>query len=182
MAEDEREGELFDIVDRDGRVIGQAPRRRCHGDPSLRHRAVHVIVFDRAGRLYLQKRSALKDTAPGLWDTSVGGHVQPGEEISAAARREFREEMGAEPGLFHPAYQYEWATPIETELITAFATLHEGPFRHPADEIEEGRFWTAEEIEAHRSGGWFTPQFNKEYDRMRAWWFRHAPRPPEERD
>lgn len=154
-------------------MIGQAPRRRCHGDPSLRHRAVHVLVFDGHGRLFLQKRSLRKDTAPGLWDTSVGGHLQPGEAPIAAARREFAEELGATPGLLHPAYHYEWATAYETELIVAFATRHEGPFHLQSEEIDEGRFWSPAEIESALDQGPFTPQFRQEYPRMRTWWRDH---------
>lgn len=164
---------MFEIVDAEGRPTGLAPRSRCHGDPRLRHRAVHVLVFDREGRLFLQKRSPHKDTAPGLWDTSVGGHVQPGEQPEPAARREFREELGTEPGRLIPAYQYEWATPYETELISAFATLHEGPFRLPPEEIEEGRFWTGREIQENLDRNRFTPQFRQEYARMQAWWAAH---------
>lgn len=165
--------EQFEIIDEAGRIIGTAPRRRCHGDPSLRHRAVHVLVFDHVGRLFLQKRSALKDTAPGLWDTSVGGHMQPGETPEQAARREFREELGAAPGRLHPAYTYEWSTSYETEVIIAFATRHEGPFQLPPEEIDEGRFWSATDIAAQLDRGLFTPQFRQEYARMRAWWDAH---------
>ena len=169
--------EQFEIIDEAGRVIGTAPRRRCHGDPSLRHRAVHVLVFDRAGRLFLQKRSALKDTAPGLWDTSVGGHMQPGEQPEEAARREFQEELGVTPGPLTPAYRYEWSTAYETELIIAFACRHEGPFQLQAEEIDDGRFWSDSEINAHLGRGLFTPQFEQEYPRMRAWWNQHSGEP-----
>jgi isopentenyldiphosphate isomerase len=62
--------ELFELVDEDGRVIGTAPRSKCHGDPSLAHRSVHVFVHNRRGDLYLQKRSPTKDVQPGKWDTS----------------------------------------------------------------------------------------------------------------
>lgn len=162
--------EVFDLVDDDGKIIGQAPRRRCHGDPSLRHRAVHVLVFDEGGRLFLQKRSTLKDTAPGLWDTSVGGHMQPGETPLESAQREFAEELGVPPSPMLPAYTYEWSTPFETELIHAFATLHAGPFTLATEEIEEGRFWDQAELESALTNGPFTPQLKKEFSRMKAWW------------
>lgn len=165
--------EQFELVNAEGEVVGLAPRRRCHGDPSLRHRAVHVLVFDGAGQLFLQKRSARKDTAPGLWDTSVGGHMQPGEQPEAAARREFQEELGVTPGTLTPIYRYEWSTAFETELILAYATRHDGPFHLQAEEIDEGRFWTEDEITAHLGTGLFTPQFEQEYPRMQAWWRAH---------
>ena len=166
--------EYFEIIDSRGRVVGQAPRRLCHGDPSLRHRAVHVLVFDRSGRLFLQKRSRHKDTAPGLWDTSVGGHMQPGEQPEESARREFQEELGATAGRLVPAYQYEWSTPFETEWILAYATRHEGPFRLQAEEIDEGRFWSQAEIAAQLDSGLFTPQLTKEFARMKEWWNKHG--------
>ncbi len=86
--------EWFDIVDENDRVICQAPRSVCHGDPSLIHRVAHVLVFNRRGQLLLQKRSRSKDIQPGRWDTSVGGHLDPGEDYLEAAYREMREELG----------------------------------------------------------------------------------------
>lgn len=172
--------EIFDLVDAAGKVIGQAPRRLCHGDPALRHQAVHVLVFDRNGSLFLQKRSRHKDTAPGLWDTSVGGHLQPGESYEQAARRETLEELGFIPQSLRPAYRYEWATPRETELIQAFATRHAGPFQLQPEEIDEGRFWSPREIEAALDGPLFTPQFRLEYPRMKAWWQAHGETQPEQ--
>lgn len=164
--------ELFDIVDRLGRVVGQAPRSRCHGDPSLIHQAVHVLVFDRLGRLFLQRRSESKDVQPGKWDTSVGGHLQPGEKPLQGALRELGEELGVQQVRLDPAYEYFWESPHETELVRTFVTLHEGPFRLQAEEIAEGRFWDQREIEAALGSGLFTPQFTHEFPRMRAWWQR----------
>ena len=166
--------EQFELVNGQGQIIGLAPRSRCHGDPTLRHRAVHVLVFDRSGRLFLQKRSLNKDTAPGLWDTSVGGHMQPGEQPEESARREFQEELGATAGRLIPAYQYEWSTPFETELILSFATRHEGPFRLHPEEIDEGRFWSQAEIADQLDSGLFTPQFIREFPRMEEWWKVHG--------
>ena len=87
--------ELFDIVDDNGNIIGTAPRSKCHGDPSLIHRTAHVFVFHPDGRqVLLQLRRKDKDIQPGKWDTSVGGHLDHGEDYETAARRELREELG----------------------------------------------------------------------------------------
>ena len=86
--------EIFDLVDDDDRVIGRATRNEVHGNPKLLHRVVHVLVFDSLGRLYLQKRADDKDVQPGKWDTSVGGHVDAGEDRETAALRELSEELG----------------------------------------------------------------------------------------
>ena len=85
--------ELFDVVDAQDRVVGQAPRREVHAK-QLRHRAVHVLVFDEKGAVFLQKRSMGKDSCPGTWDSSCSGHLDAGEDYDAAAVRELREEIG----------------------------------------------------------------------------------------
>ena len=162
--------EDFELVDETGRVVGMAKRSQCHGNPQLIHQSVHVLVFDRDGRLFLQKRSARKDVQPGKWDTSVGGHMKPGEAPEEAARREMQEELGVAPAQLEFAYQYLWRSSIETELIRAFATLNEGPFTLDPEEIDEGRFWTFDEIEATLGQGNFSPQFCNEFPRMREWW------------
>ncbi|HMO50289.1 MAG TPA: NUDIX domain-containing protein [Kiritimatiellia bacterium] len=159
--------EWFDLVNINGTVIGKAPRNVCHGHPGLMHQAVHVLVFDRMGRLFLQKRSPAKDVQPGKWDTSVGGHLHPGESPLAGAQREMLEELGVPPLALTPAYRYMWRSEIETELITAFYTRHEGPFHLDPGEIDEGRFWSPTEIEERLTSGIFTPQFEREYYRIR---------------
>jgi isopentenyl-diphosphate Delta-isomerase len=85
--------ELFDVVDEQDRVIGQATRREVHAK-GLKHRAVHVLVFNGQGQVFLHKRSMLKDSAPGLWGASCAGHLDAGENYDQAALRELKEELG----------------------------------------------------------------------------------------
>lgn len=163
------EEEWFETLDAAGRVIGRATRRACHGNPALIHAVVHVLVLDAQHRVFLQKRSMTKDIQPGRWDTSVGGHMRPGETPEDAARREMAEELGrADPPLTW-AYQYLWRSAVETELVRTFCTLCEGPFTLQADEIDDGRFWTDAEIEAARGQELFTPNFLYEYERFKDW-------------
>ena len=86
--------EVFPVVDSAGKVVGRATRGECHGGSMLLHPVVHLHVFNSRGELYLQKRPIWKDIQPGLWDTAVGGHVDYGETIAEALRREVREELG----------------------------------------------------------------------------------------
>jgi isopentenyldiphosphate isomerase len=163
--------EMLEIVDEEGRVVGLAPRSRCHGDPSLRHRSVHVFVRDRSGRIYLQKRSLAKDVQPGKWDTSVGGHLDPGEGYDEAAVRELREELGVDLGPAGAAalrrlHDYVWRSPIETEHVRTYALVHEGPFRLHPDEIDDGRFWSEDELRAACGTGSLTPNLEDELGRL----------------
>ena len=96
------------------RVVGRATRCECHGNPALVHAVARVHVWDRAGRLLLQLRSASKDIQPNKWDTAVGGHLLPGEEAEAAARREMAEELGVAPDWLILLHRFLMRTPVET--------------------------------------------------------------------
>ncbi len=85
--------EIFDIVDPYDQVIGQATRSVVHAT-GLRHRAVHILLFNRRGELLVQKRATTKDTFPGCFDSSASGHLSAGEDYDTAAYREVSEELG----------------------------------------------------------------------------------------
>src|SRR5579862_4268708 len=85
--------EIFDIVNERDEVIGREKRKLVH-QLGYKHRAVHVMVYNSRGKVFLQKRSMSKDTFPGAWDSSASGHLDRGEEYDACAIREVREEIG----------------------------------------------------------------------------------------
>lgn len=159
--------EYFPLIDEEGLVVGQATRRYCHGGSMALHPVVHLHVFDREGRLYLQKRSMKKDIAPGLWDTSVGGHVDYGESLDVAVRREASEELGVicSDGQSSPLrflFQYIWQSSRERELVTAFAVTYDGELHPDHDEVDEGRFFTIDELRQLQGKGMFTQQFEEQ--------------------
>jgi len=86
--------ELFYHVDDQDRVIGAVTRGEVHANPEILHRSVFVLVFNQAGELLLQKRSASKDKFPGCWTISASGHVDYGHSYAEAAARELEEELG----------------------------------------------------------------------------------------
>src|SRR5437870_4184219 len=89
--------EIFDVVSEHDEVIGQQTRREVHR-LGLQHRAIHVLIFNQRGEIFLQKRSITKDTFPGAWDSSASGHLDTGETYDACAVRELREELGVSLG------------------------------------------------------------------------------------
>ncbi len=137
--------EIFDIVNERDEVIGQAPRKEVHAR-GLWHRAIHVLVFNTCGEVFLQKRSMLKDTAKGKWDSSTSGHVDSGEAYDATAVRELSEEIGlvvAQP----PERLFKIDSCKETgwEFCWIYRCASEGPFVLHPEEIE--------------TGDWFAPEF-----------------------
>ncbi len=159
--------EIFDIVDDEDRVIGSAARSEVHGNPELKHRVVHVLVFNSEGELFLQKRADDKDVQPGKWDTSVGGHLDRSETYLAAALRETSEELGistVEESSFSFMYKYLHSNSYETEFVTTYRLIYDGEINLQLSEISDGRFWTFEEIE-NSDKGLFTPNFLDEIER-----------------
>ncbi len=158
-------GEIFDVVDEQDRVIGQAAREEVHGNPSLIHRVAHVLVFDHSGELFLQKRSIKKDVQPGKWDTSVGGHVDAGESYDDAALREMREELGISGVKVEFLYTYLHRNSYESEYVKTYRCVWDGPIETDPQEIEKGRFWSLQEIRRTPREK-FTPNFLDELERL----------------
>jgi isopentenyldiphosphate isomerase/intracellular septation protein A len=158
-----REEEWFPIVNIDGYVTGKAPRSVCHdGISRLLHPVVHLHLLNGSGGLFLQKRALTKDIQPGKWDTSVGGHVSPGETIEEALIREAREELDLKN--FKPRFlgKYVWESPIEKELVFSFLTESDVIPLINKKEIAEGRYWSMNEIRRNIGREVFTPNFEKE--------------------
>lgn len=85
--------ELLDVVNDRDEVIDHAARAAVHAR-RLNHRAVHVLLVNDRGEIYLQLRAATKESFPGCWDSSASGHVAAGEDYLPAAVRELEEELG----------------------------------------------------------------------------------------
>lgn len=155
--------EIFPLVDAAGNVIGQATRTYCHSGAKPLHPVVHLQVFNSKGELYLQQRAWNKDIQPGKWDTAVGGHVDYGEHIEDALRREAREELGIH--TFSPkeiiCYQYE--SEIEKELVYSYSAIIDHPLIPDPSELAGGRFWTGSEIRTNLGKNKFTPNFEYEF-------------------
>jgi isopentenyldiphosphate isomerase len=156
--------EMFPIVDEEGNTIGEAPRAVCHdGKSMLLHPVVHLHVFNSKGELFLQKRSTTKDIQPGKWDTSVGGHLSPGESVEEALKREAFEELNLTEFVSHFIARYVWESSRERELVNSFKTITDVIPQIQKEEIDEGRFWSLNEIKESFGKGIFTPNFENEY-------------------
>jgi isopentenyl-diphosphate delta-isomerase type 1 len=135
--------EVFDVVDEADEVIGQLVRSEVHAR-GLRHRAVHVLIFNARGELFLQQRSLLKDNWPGVWDSSSSGHLDRGEDYDSCAVREVNEELGIRlPEIPRRLFKLSASEETGMEFCWVYRAEHEGPFVFQATEV--------------RGGGWFSP-------------------------
>jgi isopentenyldiphosphate isomerase len=156
--------EWFPVVDEEGNETGRARRDVCHdGRSFLLHPVVHLHLLNSEGMLFLQKRSSNKDIQPGKWDTSVGGHISPGESPEEAVLREASEELGIS-GI-EPVFlgKYIWESAVERELVYSFLVVSDVFPVINKDEIEEGRYWSIREINEGFGKAIFTPNFEHEF-------------------
>lgn len=146
--------EIFDVVNERDEVIDRKPRREVHAR-GLLHRAVHVLVFNARGHIFLQKRSMTKDRQPGLWDSSASGHLDSGEDYDTGAVRELREEIGLAltvgmaTGASQPLqrlFKIDAGAETDQEFVWVYRCKAEGPFRLHPDEIERGDWFEPEAV------------------------------------
>jgi len=158
--------EKFPIVDENGNIIGCSTRGECHSGSMLLHPVVHLHVFNSKGELYMQKRPEWKDIQPGMWDTSVGGHIDIGENMEAALLRESCEELGITDFTPISMGHYVFQSKRERELVYVNRTIYDGKIRPDNEELNGGRFWTADEIADNLGKNIFTPNFENEYKKF----------------
>ena len=137
--------EIVSLVDRDGTVVGSAPRWRMRRD-NLPHAATGVVVRDHARRIYVHRRSPIKDWWPSAHDAASGGVLQHGEEPAASAARELEEELGIAgvPLRLLSAAFYEDDT---VRCFThCFEASYDGVVTHRDGEVVWGTWMTLPEL------------------------------------
>jgi len=146
------EGELLYEVDEHDRVVGPRARGEVHR-LGLRHRAVHILVFNERHEILLQKRSETKDINPGLWDTSAAGHVDWGESYDDCAARELGEELGiAGRELLRFLFKLPASPQTGWEFVQVYRMIHSGALQPDRSEIDECRWFDRNELDAWVNG------------------------------
>ncbi|MCX7771248.1 MAG: NUDIX domain-containing protein [Proteobacteria bacterium] len=154
------EREFLEIFDLNGNYLGLLERSDCHKNPNVAHKAVHVLVFNSRLELILQKRSDKKELYPNYWDTSVGGHLMPGETYFEAGIRECMEELGFKPERLDFLYSYIAKLPHETELVETYYTIFDGPYNfHNSSEVSEIKAFPLKELFEMEDTSKFSPFF-----------------------
>jgi isopentenyldiphosphate isomerase len=136
--------EFLDVVNNLDQAVDLQPRNIIHAH-GLRHRAVHILVFNQSGLLFMQKRSMKKDLNKGLWDSSAAGHVDSGENYDHCAARELQEELGVSAEL-QALFKLEASAELGMEFIQVYCCRQDGPFVLAKDEIDEGAWLTQSEV------------------------------------
>lgn len=110
--------EQLEVYDLNGKFLGIKDRKRFYseikeefdktGKISRQVKRIGLILMNSKGRIYLQKRSKLKDENPGLYDKPVGGHVSKDDTYDMTVIRECAEELGF-PASILPQEEFDKA-------------------------------------------------------------------------
>lgn len=150
--------EYMDIVNENDEVIGRASRKDAL-EKSLRRRIVHVMISDKSGRIFLQRRSEKVAWCPNHWSSSAGGHVLSGEDYEATANRELKEELGIATNLEFIEKIFYDVPGVANMFLSIYRTKSNGPFDYDKNDIAEIRAFSISEIKKMlESGEKFHPE------------------------
>lgn len=141
-----KDRELVDIVDKKGIVIGQATRSQVY-KKGLLHPAVNIVVVNKKGQIFIQRRSP-KKILPLYWDISASEHVKSKESYKSAALRGLLEELTiiAPVKLLRSKHiqKNQYITKeihlVEYELVELYGTRYDGEINTNIEEVAEGKF------------------------------------------
>ena len=146
------EKEFLDVVDLHNQVTGRAAVSEIYAK-KLPHRIVHILIYNNAGEMCLQLRSATKSFCPLHWSTAVGGHVQSGESYEQAALREFQEELGTTvPVQFLLSDLYSDSRG-NNKFLQVFKATYDGPFTINKEEVERVEWFALDKIKQMIANG-----------------------------
>jgi 8-oxo-dGTP pyrophosphatase MutT (NUDIX family) len=148
--------EIVVIVDENNRVVGAVPRWQMRAK-MLPHRATYILVFDTGGRLYLQKRTVIKDIYPGYYDVAAGGVVLAGETYDESARRELAEELGIRSVEVKPHFDHYHRDEYSRVWGRVYSCRYEGVIVLQPEEIESGAFCDVSQVLEMSTREPFTP-------------------------
>lgn len=147
-----KDKERVDIVDKTGKITGQTTRDRACKE-GLLHRAVNIVIINKKGAIFIQKRSP-KKILPLYWDISASEHVKSGESYESAAIRGLKEELSIltpvkllrNKHIQKNEYTTKEIRLIEYELVELYGAIYAGKIEVNQDEVSEGRFIFLEEL------------------------------------
>jgi isopentenyl-diphosphate delta-isomerase type 1 len=148
--------EMFDVVDEEDQVIGEATREECHKE-GLLHRSVMFFVFNESRKILVTKRTDNKDFFPGYWSIVLGGHVRAGESYEEAVAREVEEEVGLKVAPFF-IEAFKKRIPEEKENVKVYGVVISEESRLNKDELEEGEFLDLDGLEKRLKKEKFLPE------------------------
>jgi isopentenyl-diphosphate delta-isomerase len=168
------EDEPLILVDEADNEIGYLSKGECHDGDGVLHRAFSIFIFNSAGDLLLQQRSADKRLWPLFWSNTCCSHPRRGERIEVATERRLAQELGM-TGDFRYLFKFQYQAPFgdlgsENELCWVYAGTSDDEPRPNVNEVAAIRWISPEALdrEFETKPEILTPWFALEWPRVRA--------------
>ena len=140
------------LVDENDNPIGKEEKVKCHLPNGKLHRAFTALLFDKAGKLLLTRRSSSKMLWPEDWDGTVASHPRESETYVSSAERRMPEEVGI-PCKMDYLFKFEYHVPYkdigsENEMCGTLIGIVDknAKFSLVDDEISELKWITPKEL------------------------------------
>ena len=148
--------ELMDLYDENRIPLGRTAERSAEIGAGECRAVVHVAIFDAAGRLLIQRRSAKKFFWPNRWDLSAAGGVDAGETPRQAAERECLEELGYALDLtgVRPSFTVNFDGGFD-DFFLVIRDIKENSLQLQSSEVSEVRWADLDEVLTLESSGQF---------------------------
>ncbi len=140
--------EKVNIVSENDTVIGEKWRDELTDNDCWR--IISVWVVNSNGKILLQQRSKNKKVSPGIWTAAAEGTVPLGEDYTTCAIREVQEELGEKANLTPVGhYRGRWGGFGLRHCQGFTTTINKviDEFNYQAEEVEQIRWFTLDEIE-----------------------------------
>lgn len=140
--------EYVDLYDNFRNKTGDIIERRDIVPRGLYRLIIHVLIFDRKGRLLIQKRSKVKKSWPNLWDLTVSGAVSSGESSQLAASRELFEELGIKYDFSksYPNISVNTGFRIDDVFIISNKNIDLNKLKLQKEEVSDAKFVSLNEL------------------------------------
>ncbi len=159
------------LVDDNDRELGLDTRENCHIGMGKRHRAFVVFLFDKDGRMLLQRRSMKKKLWPSYWDVSVTSHVYKGETYEQAGIRRSKQELNVDVKKLERILDYTYWAKFgdysENEFCVLLIGRLDGPAKPDPDEVMETKYLSMKELgdDMAKNPESYTPWFKIAFER-----------------
>ena len=162
------------LVDGNDLQLGEMSKLDCHKGDGILHRAFSIFIFNSAGELLLQQRSAGKPLWPLYWSNTCCSHPRTGESMEIATQRRLKEEVGINCPLEY-LYKFEYQANYknigaEREICSVFVGHSDAPIDPNMEEIAATKFIGIDELSAEleNNTGDYTPWFKMEWKEIRS--------------
>lgn len=156
--------EWWPIVNTQGKIIGSIQQMTSLNDEKkYMHPVVRVLFIDKS-MVLLRKCDSDDPDFPGLWDTTVSGHVQMDETIERCVEQIAADKFSLENFKYMYLSNYTIECKREKQYAFLFVSCQQVEYDLSPTFSEQTKWWTQKQIEDNLTSGIFTENFVTEFD------------------